>query len=353
MIDRIDRLVAAQRMQQADVERFGSALALHAASPRLTGAATAAACGAYVDRLAGRCTRVSGSGRLLGASAIGIGTHRGEASDRVDASYARAIHHALLNGVNRIDTAGHYRGGRAERCVGAAVRLAIAQSGLSRDAVLVGSKAGFAYRSDGQLRHSLEPGFLRDQLARSLERLGMETIDILYLHNPELRLRSAGAARFASELADAFELLEDAVVRGLIGGYGIATWDGLWCPALDIERIVELARRVAGDAHHLRHLQTPLDTGPVDPRRSLQADLFRRARDCGLAIVVSAALRWGRVRAADGGTRNACAGGWAARSVLRCLAAPGVAAALVGMRQAAHLDEMIALNLGLRRHGYR
>ena len=41
--------------------------------------------------------------------------------------------------------------------------------------------------ADG-LEHCIHPGFLDDQIDRSLERLGLETLDGYLLHNPEYYL---------------------------------------------------------------------------------------------------------------------------------------------------------------------
>jgi aryl-alcohol dehydrogenase-like predicted oxidoreductase len=353
MLKRVDGLIAQRRAEDADVEVSRSAIARHAAASPMLGRAAAMACRDHVDRAAGLDPARPRPSPPLGASAVGIGTHRGAADDRADAISVRAISACLAQGVNRIDTASHYRAGRAERCVGAAVRAAVAAGRLRREAVLVSSKAGFAHAPDGALVHRLDPVFLRDQLDASRERLGMETIDIFYLHNPEVGLRCSDSRHFWSDLGKAIEALEGFAARGLIGEYGIATWDGLWRHALDMERIVDLARRIAGDGHRLRHLQTPLDMTAPQTGASRQTETFRRARACGLSVVVSAALQWGRTLRRVTRAPADPTVGWAERSVLRCLAEPGVSAALVGMRRTDHIDALSALAIAMRQAGYR
>ena len=95
--------------------------------------------------------------------------------------------------------------------------------------------------------HCMAPSFLEDQLSRSLANLGVEAVDVYYVHNPESQL-AAGVDRatFEARLVDAFEALERATDAGRIGAYGVATWDGLRVPPEDpahlgLERLLELA----------------------------------------------------------------------------------------------------------------
>jgi len=78
---------------------------------------------------------------------------------------------------------------------------------LKRDEFVVSTKAGFltpnampgvALRPEdlaGNM-HSMAPAFLADQLGRSRKNLGLETIDVLYLHNPETQLSFVDAGEF-------------------------------------------------------------------------------------------------------------------------------------------------------------
>ena len=74
--------------------------------------------------------------------------------------------------------------------------------------------------------HCIHPEFLRDQLARSRERLQVETLDVCLLHNPEYYLtdaheRSHGTLEkrrqeFDRRIRDAFVFLEAEVAAGRI-----------------------------------------------------------------------------------------------------------------------------------------
>jgi hypothetical protein len=53
--------------------------------------------------------------------------------------------------------------------------------------------------------HSMAPAYLRAQLARSLQRLNLEAVELLYLHNAaEMQLPALGKAGFLDKLRAAF-----------------------------------------------------------------------------------------------------------------------------------------------------
>ena len=145
----------------------------------------------------------------LTLSSIGIGTYLGEADDAADRAYTAAVSEALRSGINVVDTAINYRHQRSERNIGAALAEVIGAGQLRRDEVLVCSKAGYLafdrdmpsdprayfmqeYIEPGILdpaeiaggMHCMAPRFLADQLERSRRNLGLETIDVFYVHNP-------------------------------------------------------------------------------------------------------------------------------------------------------------------------
>src|SRR2546430_310964 len=74
--------------------------------------------------------------------------------------------------------------------------------------------------------HCITPQFLNDQLARSLRNLGVDCIDVYYLHNPETQLGEISRPDFYERVRDAFAFLESAAAEGKIQYYGMATWNG-------------------------------------------------------------------------------------------------------------------------------
>src|ERR1022692_327737 len=169
----------------------------------------------------------------LEVSSLGIGTYLGNEDDATDQAYTEALIAAGEGGINLIDTAINYRNQRSERSVGAALRR------LQRDEIVVCTKAGFLTpgavpgflkpaRVVGNM-HSMDADFLADQIDRSRANLGVDTIDVFYLHNPETQLGFLSPEEFDAALRRAFGRLEQLVGENKIRWYGAATW--VWTPS--------------------------------------------------------------------------------------------------------------------------
>jgi len=159
--------------------------------------------------------------RELSVSALGVGTYLGDCTDEDDVAYVQAIRAAIASGVNVIDTAINYRCQRSERAVGRAVAESIDAGEAARDALVVCTKGGYVAfdgappesreEYDAWLErelfatgivareelvrggHCITPRFLARQLERSRKNLGLEAIDLYYIHNPEEQLLAAPA----------------------------------------------------------------------------------------------------------------------------------------------------------------
>ena len=121
-------------------------------------------------------TRRLGSDGLR-VSAIGLGmgsatTHFGERDAEVQVATMRR---ALDLGVNFLDSSDAYQKGRHERLVGEAIRG-------RRDEVVVVSKFGNLDLPEGGKGYNGRPEYVSFACERSLRQLGVETIDLYYLH---------------------------------------------------------------------------------------------------------------------------------------------------------------------------
>ncbi len=110
-------------------------------------------------------------------SAIGLGCMGlvGWYGTRNDAEARATLLDAIDRGVNHLDTASSYQNGENERFVGAAIRD-------RRDRVFLASKFGITRTADGTVVIDNRPASIRAAVARSLERLGTDHIDLYYLH---------------------------------------------------------------------------------------------------------------------------------------------------------------------------
>jgi len=243
--------------------------------------------------------------------------------------HADALREALRAGVNLIDTSTNYTDGASERLVGLVLGELIGAGELQRDEVIVVSKIGYiqgenmtlarsrqqagrpfaeVVEYDEQCWHCIHPDFLADQLARSLGRLGLATLDVLLLHNPEyfLAAHKQGAtppsarAEYERRLRAAFGWMESQVTRGTIRAYGVSS-NTFPEPATtgdftSLERCVALAREAAAGAESgFRVVQLPgnlLERGLSEERSQAggAATVLDVAAREGLAVLVNRPL---------------------------------------------------------------
>lgn len=319
------------------------------------------------SRLAGRFLAQKEAGfyrepQGLSVSSIGIGTYLGDLDEVTDRGYVEAVQAALAAGVNLVDTSLNYRHQRSERSVGAALGQALEIGLVQRDEIVVCTKAGYLVPNAvpvGILSgvaggvHCIAPAFLADQLVRSRQNLGLDTIDLFYLHNPETQLSHISQAEFYGQIRQAFTLLETAVAQNAIRYYGTATWDGYRRPsqsteALSLERLARIAQEIAGQAHHFRFIQLPFNLAMTEAfvNRVDGESVLSAARRLGISVVASASLLQARlarnlpaeIRARLPGSETD-----AQCSIQFVRSTPGIAAALVGMSSLAHVQENLAL----------
>jgi len=236
----------------------------------------------------------------LTVSRLGFGGYR---IDERATEHRSALAKALLEGVNLLDTSTNYTDGSSERLMGEVLRDLIDRGELWRDQIVVVSKMGYVQSKNLELAeereregrpfpemvkvgtgiwHCLHPEWLEDQLERSLDRLGLDTLDVCLLHNPEYFLAAAvkrgegPIAKLRDELYRRFERafshFEKEVQRGRIRFYGVSSNTAV-SPADDrdateLSRMLEAAEKAGGAQHHFRVLQLPFNL--LEPGAALE-----------------------------------------------------------------------------------
>jgi aryl-alcohol dehydrogenase-like predicted oxidoreductase len=318
----------------------------------------------------------------LWASSIGLGTYLGEADDPTDARLAEAIRAAVSLGGNVLDTAINYRSQRSERTIGATLAALIAEGAVSREEIILCTKGGYLPVDDVGAAdprrdaaqtvldagwaapeeivagcHCLAPAYLDHALTTSLANLRVQTVDVYYLHNPEQQLDVISRATLEARLEAACARLEQRAQEGRLRYYGVATWNGLrGHPAsrgyLCLEALVQLAERVGGRAHHFRVVQLPYNLAMPEafsfrnqPVHGEPLTLLEAAERLGVSVVVSASLLQGRLTRLPASVEAYLPhlSSAAQRAVQFARSTPGVTTALVGMKQRAHVEEILAL----------
>jgi uncharacterized protein len=228
-------------------------------------------------------------------SRLGFGTYR---VDTRDPEHREALKKALREGVNLIDTSTNYMDGDSERLVGSVLGELIKSGELTREEVVVVSKVGYvqgdnlkqaeAREQAGRpypdmvkygegIWHCMHPEFLNDQLTLSLDRLGLATLDVCLLHNPEYYLSEAAhhdggdltmvRESFYRRIEQAFVFLESQVTAGRIRYYGVSSNTVTAHPsdaeATSLSRLCVAARAAAAEQgkgrHHFAVLQCPMN----------------------------------------------------------------------------------------------
>ncbi len=270
---------------------------------------------------------------VTGIKRIGFGCARITPSPPHQAALLAALQH----GVRLFDTAPNYgHAGASERAVGQALATHFAQHKGQRDEMTVCTKFGYYQAKEGEapppegvavgeagggLHFSLHPEVMERELKQSLERLQLDAVDVLYVHNPEhfladlllkheIQQQAGGAAatdeaklaatlqeertKLKDRLVRAFEALEGAVASGKIRhGYGVSSngfalnpKEALHLPLSMVwDAAAEGAKRAGKATPSLRTIQLPLNL--LEPGGLVTA---AQARSKGLEVVANRPL---------------------------------------------------------------
>jgi len=223
----------------------------------------------------------------------------GDPDAETDALVKEAVKESVRSRkVNVIDTAINYRFQRAERSVGGALRELMEAGEVTRGEVFVATKNGYLTH-DGELSldfweyvhknliktgiigpediasgsHCMTVSFLKDQMDRSLRNLGLESIDLMYLHNSaESQIPEVGRVEYLARLEAAFAFLEEQRQLERIRYYGMASWTCFRVMPeaeeyLSLEQVYRVAEMVGGRAHGFRFIQLPLNIAMAEALR--------------------------------------------------------------------------------------
>jgi len=183
-----------------------------------------------------------------------------------DADGVAAVEKALELGMNYLDTSPKY--GEAERRMGLALR------GVPRDSYYISSKVGTHPQKPGD--YSAEAA--RWTVARSLEVLGVDYLDLCHIHEPEPDQLAAALAP-----GGAMEALVALKAEGVIRSIGIGVQDH------------DLHRQAVDSGH----LDVCMMVNDYTLLRQNADDIFALAEKRGLGLVNGAALAMGLLSGRD------------------------------------------------------
>lgn len=278
--------------------------------------ATAAQTRAYFERLKAKGVKIPQT-NLLGAtgltvSRMGFGCYR---VHEFEPENRQALKDALLGGINLIDTSSTYTDGSSERLVGDVTRELIEEGALAREEFVVVTKAGYVQGSAmreakdrlGTARaypemvefqqdcwHNISPMYLEEQITKSLQRLKLDAIDVLLLHNPEYYLKAGGTReKYYERIEKAFRHLESEVSKGRIKAYGISsnTFPEVESRSdfTSLAKVYDIARAITPD-HHFQVIQFPFnlyEAGAALHLNNNRQSVFDFASAKGLGILTN------------------------------------------------------------------
>lgn len=281
----------------------------------------------------------------FGAWALGGGEWAVGWGPQDDAASIASIHHAVAHGINWIDTAAVYGLGHSEQVVGSALRD-IPRS--ERPFVFTkGGLIGDTARPHDAPRQIANPASIRREVEASLQRLGVERIDLYQIHWP---------SEDGTPLEEYWQAMLDLKREGKVRAVGLSNHDAAQLARAEVVGHVDTLqppfsaiRRAAAAAelpwcwaHRTGVIvYSPMQSGllsgafsreraralPHNDWRSRSADFSGAGLDRNLALAAELALIARRHNVSP-----------AAVAIAWTLAWPGVTAAIVGARSPAQVD---------------
>lgn len=207
---------------------------------------------------------------------VGFGSYR--ISIRSE-EHRKALTTALTLGCPLIDTSSNYTNGESEELIGSVL------SNNPHFKPIVVSKAGYIQGNNlevlknlnsqglavddlvdlsADLKHSIHPEFLKNQIDNSLKRLQKSSVDTFLLHNPEYYFKTPGANQeeYYRRIEMAFRYLEEEVHLGRIKSYGISS-NNFILPithreVTNLTHVLELAKKIS-IKNHFNTIQFPFN----------------------------------------------------------------------------------------------
>jgi voltage-dependent potassium channel beta subunit len=189
---------------------------------------------------------------------------------QVDTGLAReCLGTAFEAGVNFFDNAEAYAGGESERIMG----QAIAELGWDRQSYVVSTKLFWGLRDEVNMRNTLNRKYLMQAIDGSLERFGLDFVDVLYCHRPDRK----------TPIEETVWAMSDIISSGKALYWGTSEWTG-----------AEI--RAAWDIADRHHLHKPVVEQPqynLFERHKVEQDYARLYDDIGLGLTTWSPLASG------------------------------------------------------------
>ncbi|WP_376746008.1 potassium channel beta subunit family protein [Aciditerrimonas ferrireducens] len=172
-------------------------------------------------------------------------------------------------GVNFFDNAEAYAGGESERLMGKAIE----RLGWTRSSYVVSTKLFWGIRDEVNMRNTLNRKYLLQAIDGSLERFGLDFVDVLFCHRPDP----------STPIEETVWAMSDIVAAGKALYWGTSEWS-----ADEIRAAWEIAER-----HHLRKPVVEQPQYNLFARRRVEREYARLYEDLGLGLTTWSPLASG------------------------------------------------------------
>jgi voltage-dependent potassium channel beta subunit len=154
--------------------------------------------------------RLGSAGIKVSVLSLGSWVTYGSQVD-IDAA-ADMIKLAYDNGINFFDNAEVYAGGQSEKIMGSAFR----KLGLRRGSYLISTKLYWGLHDGPNEKNTLNRKYLLEAMEGSLERLGMNHVDLVFCHRPDPE----------TPIEETVRAMSDIVSSGKAFYWGTSEWSG-------------------------------------------------------------------------------------------------------------------------------
>jgi len=181
----------------------------------------------------------------------------------------KSLNAAREGGINFFDNAESYAQGQSEVIMG----KALAELGWPRHSFVISTKLFWGIHDDINMRNTTNRKYLLQAIDGSLERLGLDFVDILYCHRSDP----------GTPIEETVWAMSDIIARGKALYWGTSEW-----PADDIRAAWEVAER-----HHLRKPVVEQPQYNLLVRQRVEREYARLYEDIGLGLTIWSPLASG------------------------------------------------------------
>lgn len=312
-------------------------------------------------------------------SSLGMGTYLGNQSHLDDDNIKKSIEYSVGEGsVNVIDTAINYRAMLSEKSIGRALTSMIGKGVIGRENIFLCTKNGYA-TNDGEYQkvdiesylktmyidkgiidkddispsyNIMNPEYISNCIKKSMCNLGIETIDLVYVHNSyESWFDQVDTNTYLEMLLKVFQVYENFRKDGKIRYYGIATWNCFTSKQndpgyLSLSDVVSVAHKAGGTDNGFKFIQLPFNYYMREPYvlknqvisdSKNQVSILEAASYYGMHVFTSVPLLQGRLLTNKFHDKSIDMLPFESARLLQFVrSTPGIVAPLIGQKQLEH-----------------